>query len=139
SAGPVGSTPSSSGLPSKKSRTNSRTLPCMSCSPNAFGGSSPTACSRPPEFSANQPTFARSASVFPLKYAVVVPARHAYSHCASVGSCTVRPTCADILLQNASASCHETLCTGRLPPTVLLGLAPAIRSYCACVSSYLPM
>src|SRR5262249_62071558 len=111
----------------------------LSCTPPAFGGSSPPSCSRRPELSAYQPTRARSSIVLPLWYVVVVPARHAYSHSASVGRSTARPAIVPTFSQKPFASCHDTLCTGIDSPFVMLGLAPITASYCACVVSYLPM
>ena len=43
---------------------------------------------------------------------VVVPARQAYSHCASVGNTTVLPVFFDNHWQNAWASSHDTFTTG---------------------------
>ena len=70
----------------RASRHHSAMFPCMSYSPKSFGSSSATAWSRPSELPRYHPTRARSSSVSPEWYRVVVPARHAYSHCASVGS-----------------------------------------------------
>src|SRR6185295_14647596 len=64
---------------------HSQTLPCMSWSPNEFGCLLPTGCIRPSELPLNHPTRDRSASRSPEQNVVVVPARHAYSHCTSVG------------------------------------------------------
>ena len=70
---------------------------------------------------------------------VSVPARAAYSHCASVGR--ARP----IRLTTFSHVHHETHSTGLRGPTLcpqtilswwLLGLYPVNRSHCACVISY---
>ena len=62
------------------------TFPCMSYSPQAFGFFSPTGCVIPPEFLLNHATSANPASSSPQYQRVVVPARQAYSHSASVGS-----------------------------------------------------
>src|SRR5579862_1009207 len=75
-----------------RSRHHSAALPCMSCRPHGFGFLSPTSWGyisplalpsplRPP----HQAYSLSCVSSSPNEYAVVVPARHAYSHCASVG------------------------------------------------------
>ena len=67
--------------------THSHKLPPMSCKPSAFAALPPTACVWLPEFDEYQaivPTVAPS--LLPLLNAVVVPARHAYSHSASLGN-----------------------------------------------------
>jgi hypothetical protein len=71
-----------------------------------YAGFSPTACSAPPEFLSNHPVRSRSSMPSPLQYRVAVPARHAYSHCASLDS--TRP----VQSQNALASSHDTPTTG---------------------------
>src|SRR5262245_28408793 len=99
----------------------------MSCSPQAFGGKLPTLAARPSDGPASAPlyglplTFAcLLLSLSPNAVAVVVPARQAYSHCASVGSRNShsfgsspdrRPSSVS-LRQNASASAKLTLPTG---------------------------
>jgi hypothetical protein len=58
--------------------------------------------------------FDGSTSKLPLAtyHGGVVPARQAYSHCASVGSCDVAPSVSDSHAQNADASLQDTFTTG---------------------------
>ena len=56
----------------------------------------------------------KSLSVSPYDSGPAVPARQAYSHCASVGSATRQPTLAESQRQKASASCCEIRTTGCL-------------------------
>src|ERR1039458_4744294 len=60
----------------------------------------------------NQAISHARAGSLPLCQAVAVPARQAYSHCASVGSANVRPTLRESQSQNASASSYVTVMTG---------------------------
>ena len=53
----------------------------------------------------------KSASTLPYHIGVVVPARQANSHCASVGSDTLRPVLSDSHAQNFTASCQLTRVT----------------------------
>jgi hypothetical protein len=85
--GPTGSVCAPLEYPAVQSFTHSRTLPNMSCKPRAFAALPPTACVWLPELPLNHaivPTVA--SSLLPLLNAVVVPARHAYSHSASLGN-----------------------------------------------------
>ena len=50
--------------------------------------------------------------VSPNAVAVIVPARHAYSHCASVGSENCSPVRALSQSQNSKASCHDSRTAG---------------------------
>ena len=84
--------------------------------------------------------------------ALVVPARQAYSHCASVGRANRYPagrrpaarSRSVSAAQNASASSRLTKYTGMssslpcLLPSKASGMAPITVSYCFCVTSYLP-
>src|ERR1043165_6861317 len=106
----------------------------MSCRPNALGLNDPTGIILSPLTLARE----RSSSL-PQLNNVVVPARQAYSHWASVGSCTCLPVLVASFSQNARASIHDTISTGKLALTALLGLLPASASYCCCVTSNLPM
>src|SRR4029078_353497 len=82
-----------------ESRHHSPTLPSTSCRPNPVGGDVPIgACDDQPScFEASCPgsrgskspmliTPSQSSACSPVHKIVVVPARSAYSHCASVGS-----------------------------------------------------
>lgn len=91
---------------------------------------------------------------FSVLNGVVVPALHAYSHSASVGSlypfallfhetlfpsityAGVRPSASLLLLQYVTASSHEIFSTGRLSQENVEGLLPHISIYSFCVSSY---
>ena len=72
------------------------------------------------------------------------PARHAYSHCASVGNSYRRlaafsPGNSDSLRQNSTASSQETCSTGLFgSPWNLLGLLPITRWYSSCVTCVTP-
>src|SRR5262245_27164691 len=129
----------------------------MSCSPQAFGGKLPTLAARPSDGPGSAPLYG-----FPLKFAclllslspnavaVVVPARHAYSHCASVGSRNsqssgtspdLRPDSVSFR-QNASASAKLTLPSGMSSPSGNSAVSsPGSLSstcfHCPCVVSYL--
>jgi site-specific DNA recombinase len=72
--------PSSEDL-TKSQRQLSQTLPCMSDSPQPFAFFEPTGCVLRLLFSSYHAIASRSPAYLPI-----VPARHAYSHCASVGS-----------------------------------------------------
>lgn len=73
---------------------NSPTLPCMSYIPQALGRNEPTSIAFPRLGPFGAPLWGQSplkfacvlSSLSPNAVAVVVPARHAYSHCLSVGS-----------------------------------------------------
>ena len=92
----------------------------------------------------------------PLLYALVVPARQAYSHCASVGRSNPSiPVRARSFPMNESGSTaedaghfapspfprimsYDTLSTGRASPLNLDGFDPVTSSYCFCVTSKTP-
>jgi len=114
----------------------------MSCNPHALGGHKPTYCVFCPL------NFAKSwRSSTPKQYGVLVPARQAYSHSASVGKRTCRSRSVNMspavpvpgtirgfsFLQNALAASHVTLSTGALGRRSLNfdGLSPITCSYCA--------
>ena len=65
----------------------------------------------------------------PNEYAVVVPARHAYSHSDSLAR--RKPD----LWQNFWQSFHETISTGLLAPLNLDGFAPITFCHDSCVTS----
>src|SRR5437588_8496137 len=102
-------------------------LPCMSCRPQALAGLLPTFAARLSDGPGSAPLYGLPLkfaclllSLSPNAVAVVVPARHAYSHCASVGSRNSHPSARSpdlrassvSLAQNASASAKLTLPTG---------------------------
>src|SRR5262245_56385654 len=104
----------------------------MSCSPQAFGGKLPTLVARPRDGPGSAPLYGLPLkfaclllSLSPNAVAVVVPARQAYSHCASVGSRNSHPAsrspdaraCSVSFLQNPSASAKLTFPTGKLSPS----------------------
>ena len=68
-------------------------------------------------------------------YAPVLPARHAYSHCASVGNASPCPAAR----QNAWHSRQLTHSTGRSSPWKYDGLLPITLFHCACVTGYFPI
>ena len=125
----------------------------MSWSPQAFDGFWPTAWVAFPALSSYQPTSPISSQEaadersFLLFRAVVVPARQAYSHCASVGSVYRYPfgnRPADISLavnlsEKFSASRKLTESTGRSSPLKLEGFMPMTTLYCGWVTSYRPI
>ena len=80
---PTGSVPDK--LPPCLSRHHSKTLPCMSYKPHALAVFWPTRWVVELELDEYHPAAANADSLSPVLYVVVVPARQAYSHCASVG------------------------------------------------------
>src|SRR5262249_12516105 len=87
-----GSTPPGS-LAWYQSRHHSKVLPCMSYSPQALAGELPTLAARASDRPGSAPLYGRPLkfaclllSWSPNEVAVVVPARQAYSHWASVGN-----------------------------------------------------
>src|SRR4029450_3296167 len=130
-AGPCGSVTGSAVYLSYQSCTHSHTLPCMSYRPQAFGCSFPTRCvvlSALPPNQAYLPNWLLSS---PKLYAVVEPARAAYSHSASVGRrYFVLPSLELSLSINFCTSSQETVSTGRLvSPLNWLGLFPITASH----------
>src|SRR4029079_6048839 len=103
---------------------HSLTLPCMSNSPHAFGFFVATGCGRSPEFSRVHAYSPSARASLPKLYAVVVPARAAYSHSASVGRRYVLPVFADSQRQYSIAACHVMLIAGCWPLPEPNGLAP---------------
>src|SRR5215831_10362412 len=89
SQGPSGSLASPEYGPAK-SWHHSQAFPAISKRPHALGLACPTGCDLSPEFDPNQANSPEAASSSPKKNFVAVPARHAYSHSASVGSRTFR-------------------------------------------------
>lgn len=83
-AGPVGSLCVVEAYLPYQSEHHSHTLPCISYNPQAFGDFWPTGCSMPPELGENQACPCNAASSSIPYQRVVVPARDAYSHCASL-------------------------------------------------------
>jgi hypothetical protein len=83
----------------------------MSYNPNALGRLSPTPYVRLTESFENQAYSPNWSLVAPKLYAVVLPARHAYSHSASVGKRYVRPDiCSRGTPDNVSFACASGLC-----------------------------
>src|SRR2546430_4617645 len=131
------------------SQHHSQTLPRMSYRPQALGRLPPTSWIRPSEL----PRCQAISSSRPYR-GPVVPARHAYSHSASVGSrypstdashsmlsmstryAGAKPSRSDRALQNRTASHHETPSTGTLSPCALLGRWPVTCAYRAWVIGY---
>src|ERR1051325_2828268 len=67
-------------------------LPCMSNRPNGLGSFDATGCGAMPLlFLVNQAYWSNSDGSSPNEYCVVVPARQAYSHSASVGRREPKP------------------------------------------------
>src|ERR1022692_2342843 len=113
----------------------------MSYSPQAFGFFSPTECVLLPEFAAYQAYSPSCFSSSPKQNLPVLPARQAYSHCASVGN-TNLPPCPPVFALSFTRNCWQssqlTCSTGFLGPLKWLGLLPITASHCSCVTSYLP-
>src|SRR3954452_17962854 len=86
--------------------THSATLPCRSNRPNAFGFFWPPMCGLPPLLAAYQATSPIVSGVAPYNHGVVVPARAAYSHSASVARRYALPVFADSQRQYSAAACH---------------------------------
>src|SRR5262249_41477245 len=139
-AGPCGSVTGSAVYLPYQSCTHSHTLPCMSYRPQAFRCSCPTGCVVLPALSANQAYLLNWPLSSPKLYAVVEPARAAYSHSASVGRrYFVPPSLALSLSINCCTSSQETLSTGRLAsPLNWLGLFPITASHWPWVTSWIP-
>src|SRR4051812_42907841 len=77
--------------------------------------------------------------LLPVEKGVVVPARQAYSHSASVGRRYGFLSLACSFLQNSWQSSHETFSTGRfLSPLKWLGLLPMTACHCSWVTSWIP-
>src|ERR1051325_1852198 len=141
-AGPCGSmfAAPASGYAAYQSDVHSDTLPCMSAKPHGFSGNVPTGAGDLPL------TFACAGdNVSPVENGPVVPARHAYSHSASVGKrkCSrgpSRPRSPDRsfnLAMNRSTSSNDTLSTGHRGPhsAKWLGDVPITLRQAACVIS----
>jgi len=108
---------------------HSHTFPCMSYSPKAFGFLSPTGCVLPPEFLSYHAYSPSSFSSSPKQNLLVLPARHAYSHSASVGNTNLPPwpsVFAFSLTRNFWQSSQLTFSTGFFGPLNLLGLLPSL-------------
>src|SRR5438132_5473256 len=129
----------------------------MSCSPQALAGYLPTLAARFSDGPSSAPLYGFPwkfacllLSLSPNEVAVVVPARQAYSHCASVGRRNShsfgrvpdwRPSSVS-LRQNASVSAKLTLPTGKSCPSGSSavngpGSFSMTRFHCPCVASYL--
>src|SRR5678815_3443248 len=117
------------------SRHHSITFPCTSWSPKALGRNDPIgagsskpssshSASAPPLFPPTSAALARFAKPFkldgvaPLDHGVTVPARAAYSHCASLGN--ARPSCA-ISVEHSVQLTFPTGCRGAFNPADALG------------------
>src|SRR6476660_8623524 len=100
----------------------------MSCSPQALAGYLPTFAARPSDGPGSAPLYGLPLkfaclllSLSPNAVAVVVTARHAYSHCASVGNRNSQALASSpdwcpssvSFRQNASVSAKLTLPTGK--------------------------
>src|SRR5262245_51996783 len=102
----------------------------MSHSPHGFGFLTPTGGSLPLALPVNQAESPRTLASSPKEYAVVVPARQAYSHSASVGrritssspSSLRRRSSSVTERQNSWASCQSTISTELRGPFQRLGL-----------------
>ena len=112
-------------------------FPCMSYRPHSLARFLPTGCVWPSLLSRNH-AYCGSRSL-PQLYRVLVPARHAYSHSASVGrrywKCV---SISDSFAQKAVASSHDTVSTGRDGPMNSDGFSPVTLSYRSCVTSQTP-
>ncbi len=118
---PSGSDGGSLGYTSYQFEQNSDTFPCMSYRPHLLGSFIPTACVVLPLFSSNHSYLLSCETSSPKLWAVVVPARHAYSHSASVGNRYLRPAAcsalrADSFSQNSIASSQSIDSTGLCSP-----------------------
>src|SRR5262245_61110237 len=117
----------------------------MSYRPNALGFFLPTGGSLPLAFPWYQAYSPRSATLSPKLYAVVVLARHAYSHSASLGRrmtslALIRFSLrnrAVSLVQKVFASSQVIFSTELRGPFHRLGFLPMTCSYSSCVTSYL--
>ena len=136
--------------PAKPHRTSRRTspahhcqtFPCMSYSPQEFGFFPPTGWVLSPEFAAYQAYSPSSASLSPKECRVLLPARQAYSHWASVGNANFPPWAPTLALsfsRNCWQSSQLTFSTGFFGPLKWLGLLPMTASHCSCVTGYFPM
>src|SRR5262245_34517982 len=120
----------------------------MSFKPNLFAGNDPTSTVLPAlPHSPSENCAWLFVIVSPKAYCVVVPARAAYSHSASVSRRYVFPVLRDSQARYSLASSHDTLITGRLPLPQPLSSGreslpqppPAAQaSHSANVTSYLP-
>ena len=121
----------------------------MSYSPQAFTLFSPTGCVLPPEFSSYQAYSPSSPSSSPKQYRVLLPARQAYSHWASVGKRNSpspagrglgrgRRDFSLSLPRKTWQSSQLTRSTGFLGPLNSLGLSPITACHCSCVTRYFP-
>src|SRR5436190_18442054 len=135
-AGPCGSmlAVARSAYGAYQSDVHSHTLPCMSANPHGLSGYVPT-----PEGDLLLKFAFAVESVSPVENAPVVPARHAYSHSASLGSRyrTVAAGFAFSFAMNCSTSRNVTLSTGQRGPqsTKWLGAVPITFRHSACVTS----
>lgn len=91
-----------------------QTLLCMSHRPQGLNVLVPTGCVVSPELPSYQTYSPSASSLLPTLQRVVVPARHAYSHPASVGRRYSILSHALNRRQNSIAACHERLSTSRL-------------------------
>src|SRR5262245_58068497 len=117
----------------------------MSYRPHGLAFFAPTGGSLPFEFALYQQNLPSSSSASPWDHLVFVPARHAYSHSASLGNRMValssssfncRSSCV-AFLQNSFASAQLTISTAFRNPRHLLGFLPITTWYSSCVVSYL--
>ena len=101
----------------------------MSYRPQALALFLPTGCVFLPLFLLYQAYGPKPLSASPKLNRVFLPARHAYSHSASVGRRTALPVFLDRALQNSTASFHDTCSTGLVRPENLLGFFPITAAY----------
>src|SRR6185503_8416754 len=114
---------------------HSQTLPCMSYKPNAFGALLPTRCVLDSEFSSYHAKSLSVSGALP-----VAPARHAYSHSASLGKRYVNESLrSSSFFKKLCTSNHDTFSTGQLSQSLKLdGFSPITACHCAWVTSNLP-
>src|ERR1017187_8513858 len=120
-----------------KSAHHSSTFPSMSYRPQSLGFFWPTGCGDPPELFWYQAISPKSPYLAPS-----VPARHAYSHSASVGSRNPLPgTSVFNFVMNSWQSFQDTCSTGTLPCRSLNseGLPRITASHWTRVTGYLPI
>ena len=86
----------------------------MSYSTQGFGLNSPTGCVLPSAFAPNHAYSCSDASLSPQCMNVVVPARQAYSHCASLGRSYLIPCLFDSPVWHATARDLFDVCIGSL-------------------------
>src|SRR5208282_230603 len=106
----------------------------MSYKPHRFGLLVPTAWVLPSPFFEYQAYWSKRLSSPPKLYAVFVAALQEYSHSASVGKRYCFLVFSLSFRQNAAASFHDTVSTGRSYPTNSLGLLLMMAFHCPWVT-----